>query len=267
MKRILCTVLAVAVMFCLIPVTALASEEPAFVVSTEEAGAGSTVEIAVRTENNPGIASFELIVSYDSSALEWVDVKKGDWSGIWDAAVGETVLWVDADDHTDNTVIFILVFRVKEDASEGLHEVSVSYETGNVFDENENDIVFDTRSGGVTVKGIHTHDWDEGRVTISPTATADGVRTYTCRTCGETRTEVVPATGEVSGPNTDGQSAGNQNDPKPDTKPGQQNSNDPQMEDEPKGSDGILRWVIPAAGLIVIVFLAVMVIRKKKAGK
>ena len=39
------------------------------------------------------------------------------------------------------------------------------------------------------------HDWGEGAVTTEPTCTADGVRTFTCATCGEARTEAIPALG------------------------------------------------------------------------
>ncbi|MBQ3192467.1 MAG: leucine-rich repeat protein [Oscillospiraceae bacterium] len=37
------------------------------------------------------------------------------------------------------------------------------------------------------------HDWDAGVVTSEPTEEADGIRTYTCSRCRETRTEVIPA--------------------------------------------------------------------------
>ena len=37
------------------------------------------------------------------------------------------------------------------------------------------------------------HDWDEGTVTIQPTESEAGVRTYTCTRCGETRNEFIPA--------------------------------------------------------------------------
>lgn len=37
----------------------------------------------------------------------------------------------------------------------------------------------------------HIHLWDAGVVTRKPTATSQGVRTYTCRTCGETKTEAI----------------------------------------------------------------------------
>ena len=47
------------------------------------------------------------------------------------------------------------------------------------------------------------HDWDEGKVTTQPTAAKDGVKTFTCLRCGATRTETVPATGELKNPFVD----------------------------------------------------------------
>ncbi len=39
------------------------------------------------------------------------------------------------------------------------------------------------------------HVWDEGVVTTAPTCVADGVKTYTCTLCRQTRTEVIAKTG------------------------------------------------------------------------
>ena len=39
------------------------------------------------------------------------------------------------------------------------------------------------------------HAWDEGKVTKPATETEDGVKTFTCTRCGETKTETIPATG------------------------------------------------------------------------
>ena len=36
------------------------------------------------------------------------------------------------------------------------------------------------------------HTWDSGKVTKEPTETAEGVKTYTCSVCGETKTEAIP---------------------------------------------------------------------------
>ena len=41
------------------------------------------------------------------------------------------------------------------------------------------------------------HVWDNGKVTKPATETEDGVKTFTCTRCGETKTEVIPATGSV----------------------------------------------------------------------
>ena len=41
------------------------------------------------------------------------------------------------------------------------------------------------------------HAWDSGKVTKPATETEDGVKTFTCTRCGETKTEVIPATGSA----------------------------------------------------------------------
>ncbi|MCD7733285.1 MAG: hypothetical protein LUH56_07600 [Oscillospiraceae bacterium] len=40
-----------------------------------------------------------------------------------------------------------------------------------------------------------THTWDDGVVTTEATCTEEGVMTYTCTVCGETKTEAIPAKG------------------------------------------------------------------------
>ena len=47
------------------------------------------------------------------------------------------------------------------------------------------------------------HDWNDGVVTTPATATTDGVKTFTCNRCGETKTEAIPATGELKNPFVD----------------------------------------------------------------
>lgn len=63
--------------------------------------------------------------------------------------------------------------------------------------------ITDTRS---TVK--KEHSWDGGSVTTQPTATTDGVKTFTCAACSETKTESVPATGGGTGPSGGGGGGG-----------------------------------------------------------
>ena len=41
------------------------------------------------------------------------------------------------------------------------------------------------------------HSYDEGKITTEPTATTDGVKTFTCTDCGQTKTEAIAATGHT----------------------------------------------------------------------
>ncbi|MBQ7173225.1 MAG: hypothetical protein IJR88_03830 [Clostridia bacterium] len=43
--------------------------------------------------------------------------------------------------------------------------------------------------------GVHFHKWNDGEVTTAATCTTPGVRTYTCTSCGETKTETITAQG------------------------------------------------------------------------
>ena len=54
-------------------------------------------------------------------------------------------------------------------------------------------------SGGSYTPPAHTHTWDAGAVTKEPTCTEPGVKTYTCMTCGATKTETIPALGHAWG--------------------------------------------------------------------
>ncbi len=46
---------------------------------------------------------------------------------------------------------------------------------------------------GEEIAKLTVHTWDEGQVTTVATPTTDGVRTYTCTVCGETKTAAIPA--------------------------------------------------------------------------
>ena len=46
---------------------------------------------------------------------------------------------------------------------------------------------------GAVLKAAGDHTWNEGEITKEATCTQDGVKTYTCENCGETKTETIPA--------------------------------------------------------------------------
>ena len=52
-------------------------------------------------------------------------------------------------------------------------------------------------TGSIIPKIDHDHDWNDGTLTKSPTCTATGIKTVTCKLCGETKEVVVDALGHI----------------------------------------------------------------------
>ena len=66
--------------------------------------------------------------------------------------------------------------------------------------------------GSYTPPAQHTHTWNAGVVTKEPACTEAGVKTYTCTTCGATKTEAISALGHAWGAYTVTKHAVNGND-------------------------------------------------------
>ena len=54
-----------------------------------------------------------------------------------------------------------------------------------------------TKAGCGYVKPAGQHSWNDGEVTTPATCTTDGVKTYTCKVCSETKTEPIKAPGHT----------------------------------------------------------------------
>ena len=65
--------------------------------------------------------------------------------------------------------------------------------SGNVLCAAPREPVSMERAEEVTIEvNRHVHTWDSGKITTQPTATSPGIKTYTCTSCGATKTEVIP---------------------------------------------------------------------------
>ena len=154
-----------------------------FSVGTGAAKPGDTIVIPVSVENNPGIISLKLAVSYDASVLELVSVEAGDFvvaeqDGV---TVGSPsfgpiesnpfiINWEDAlapGNIKTNGVVANLTFKVKEDAAVGDTEISVSYNPNDVFDFDLDNVAFECKAGSVTVKPACTPGDNNGDGTIN----------------------------------------------------------------------------------------------------
>ena len=197
-RRIIALFLAVMMLASMMAVTAYAEGTPTIRVSDAgEAARGAEVSVTISMENNPGIMGFSLAVSYDETRLSLVSLEKGSLtsSEFW-TVNGARATWVASSDIIYNGVFLTANFTVLDDAPLGDAAVTISYQPGDIANYNEEEVNFEVVAGGVTV--ICNHEWDDGAVTTEPTCTTDGVKTFTCSVCGETRTEVIQATGHSS---------------------------------------------------------------------
>ena len=94
---------------------------------------------------------------------------------------------------------------------------------------------------------IQEHTWDEGTVTVQPTETQEGTKTFLCTVCHAEKTESVPTVTPT--------------DP---TEP----SAPTQVPEDPPEKDGFPWWVLAAAAgvllVVGIVLLVIEIIRSRK---
>ena len=131
---------------------------PQFVASSETAKRGETVEVTVALQNNPGIASMILSVTFDNEALVLTEV-------VYNTSIGgQTVqpqnmnspvklYWINGlADAEGDFVLATLKFTVKSDASIGDHNITLNYNADDVYDITETNLPFEIVNGKVTVK-------------------------------------------------------------------------------------------------------------------
>ena len=163
-KRIISMVLAIMLVISLCPTSVIVHAEEgagtSFVVETVSAAPGTSVDVDICIENNPGILGATLKVTYDSN-LTLTDATAGEAFAALDMTKpgqyvsGCNFVW-DAQDISPEEildgVILTLTFEVSEDAAVNqIFEVAVSADADDIFDTDFNDILFEVTAGGVLV--------------------------------------------------------------------------------------------------------------------
>lgn len=133
------------------------------IVENKNAIIGNTVEVAVKLENNPGIASMTLRVNYDSSAMKLISVT--DAGKIGTAVHSDnysspyTLCWVNdtaTKDFTENGTIAILKFQILDNAVIGSYPISVSYDYENfdIYNVDVEKVKLEPVNGSITVSNV-----------------------------------------------------------------------------------------------------------------
>ncbi|MGM9551175.1 MAG: cohesin domain-containing protein [Clostridia bacterium] len=169
-------------------VTVTKKDEPtnaaSITVGTVTAKAGETVTIPISISNNVGIAGFNLTINYDKTLLTPVSIEKGSaltagtltsniqQGGDMSAYEFVTAYWQNPSNVTNNGEILNVTFKVAEGAEEGEIPVTITYEEGDITNQDYDDVALEITNGAVTVKNIVMGDvYQDGIVN-----TKDGVR-------------------------------------------------------------------------------------------
>ena len=133
------------------------SSNPTFRVSTANAVAGADdVVITIAVENNPGIASMNLVVTY-ADELTLTDITyNSDIGGMSQQPQRKDspviLNWFNGTADSEGDWIFVtLKFSVTDTATAGDYNISISYDPNNVYDITETNIDFTVVNGKITV--------------------------------------------------------------------------------------------------------------------
>ena len=191
LKRPLSLFTAVAMMltttFSALPV--MAEGVPTFAASSTSANPGDAVEITISIENNPGITSAAMDVSFpDELTLTGVSLKRdvytGQFNGPQSLPVTKKVRLNWANGLADNStsgLFATLNFSVSESAGEGTYPISITYDPDDVFNLEETNIDFQISNGSVTIG----HKLTKTNAKVA-TCTEPGNSAYwSCSNCGK----------------------------------------------------------------------------------
>lgn len=191
MKRIISILLVACLAVFCFATTASAASTGAVKVSSATAETGDVVTITVELGANTALACYGATLVYDASALELTGMEKGDFCAVVNTAKAFATGF-NVSDVTSGT-LFTATFKVL--AVKGEYAVDVVFDTvgGATSNAAGEDVAMTVAAGTVTV--ACNHAWDAGVVTTEPGCETEGVKTFTCSKCGETKTEAIKATG------------------------------------------------------------------------
>ena len=191
LKRPLSLFTAVAMMLTTTfsALSVMAEGVPTFAASSTSANPGDTVEITISIENNPGITSAAMDVSFpDELTLTSVSLKRdvytGQFNGPQSLPVTKKVRLNWANGLADNStsgLFATLNFSVSESAGEGTYPISITYDPDDVFNLEETNINFQVSNGSITIG--HKLEKTDAKVA---TCTEPGNSAYwSCSNCGK----------------------------------------------------------------------------------
>lgn len=201
-RMILATVLVLALVFSAVPALAAGSVSASLSADSTSVSAGSTVTVTVSAEVD-SCGSGGISVSFDNSVFELTGgscTLSGTDLSYFDASTRDGAFAYSGTSAISGSV-FQFTLKAKSAPSSGSATVSVTFiadgtsVTRSITINFACDHTYDNdcdetcnRCGGTRTV---SHKYDSGKVTKEATCSKEGVKTYTCTSCGKTKTETL----------------------------------------------------------------------------
>lgn len=195
-KKLFTWVLLLCLLIAVLPMAAMAANQPTFSASNASGCVGSTVDVTFTIKNNtaPGLVGAELKGTYDATKLEFVSAKNGSVMSSPICNTKDGNIYYSWDDSlttgiVGDGVMCTLTFKIKDACKPG-DKIGIQLTQLKAHDTDLNDVTVTVTGGTVTVSdhtwGTPSYSWS------SDNKTCTASRKQTCG-CGGTETETATA--------------------------------------------------------------------------
>jgi hypothetical protein len=194
LRKILSFIIALIILlsFTISSLTVYAAEECTVIVETVDAATGDDVFVNLNIKNNPGIMAMTISITYNSSALEYIDYYYGDVFTDYTVAAHPTrnlirLVISEKKNKDADGIVASFKFKVAKDAEFKLHDMTVEYSSGDFCDYDLKRIMPKIVSGGVNVafngSNCSHKEYGEWKQTVAPSCEKEGVSERICKKC------------------------------------------------------------------------------------
>ncbi len=196
-KRII-IILSIILLLCTMlsfPVYATDSE-CTVTVATVSGSQEDTVFVPITIKNNPGIMAITGTITYDASVLQYISYTKGtvfvnDFfpNNIPNKNMFKFVALESENDSTEDGDILTFQFKIKPNATAGLHKITFEYKNGDFANSQMQSVKPKFITGGVNVKPNANRDncvhaeYSDWKTVLNATCTAKGAEQRECLIC------------------------------------------------------------------------------------
>lgn len=197
MKKLIAFICSICFILTVFSIALTASaavvEKGHITIGSTSAATGDIVTIPISIEDNPGIMSITISITYDSNALKYIEHIPGrvvkDFENVVNHPQSNIIRFVclEPSDRKKNDVIMSLRFKVKDDAEFGFSKIDIEYSKGDFCNWNLDKIMPTVTSGGVDIafngNNCSHKNYSEWKIAAEPTCSSEGVEERVCQKC------------------------------------------------------------------------------------